>query len=486
MAVGYRDFMGVLRPYPALERLPEGELVKIVYLRDKRALPDAIKRLFDQATVIPVKMEETRDVAEAMRFASGEVAGVNLGGASGTIHYVRRSLQMLKDRDLSVDWGPREDPLEGDVLPLFDGLLLDLSQFRGVEVHPENNTLRAEVGATWQEVSEAAQQAHRLFPLFPVLPTNPYIGDIIGGTALLSSYAGGPESYLRNVDFLGAETSYSQSGFDLVPNNATGYDLNSLLLVMGRNLGIPISLTLRVLPFDRTRAVRFTFESWDGVLKALQAIADAPLEPLRVVFGDPAASAVGLDGGEGYALEVDLGGAEEGLAGQEKALQATLGEQAPGEGTDGLGHLQEAATREKAPFHLAEIMTSLVDLPALWEELTTWVGVRGSAFGLAGSMQEGGTVRILPFMRGDIRGTSTTGGPVDQGLHRGDRFNRITELVKIAQRHPCRVRNTQVGQLLVQDTQMGKRFALARRIKQGVDLANIINPSGLLWVPQPR
>ncbi len=478
--------MGVLRPFSALERLPEEELVKIVYLRDKRALPDAIKRLFDQATVLPIKMEETRNVAEAMRFASGEVAGVNLGGASGTIHYVRRSLEMLKDRDLSVDWGPRQDPLEGDVLPLFDGLLLDLSEFNGVEVHPEANTLRAEVGATWRDVSEAAQQAHRLLPLFPVLPTNPYMGDLIAGSALLSSFAGGPETYIRNVDLLGSDTSYSRSGFDLVPNNATGYDLNSLLLIMGRNLGIPISLTLRLLPLEHTRAIRFSFESWAGLLKALQDIAEAPLEPLRVVFGDPVASAVGLDGGEGYTLEVDLGGAEEVLAGQEKALRATVGEETPGEGTDGLGHLYEAATRKKAPFHLAEIMTSLVDLPILWEDLATWVRVRGSAFGLAGSLQEGRTVHLLPFMRGDIRGTSTPGGPVDAVLHRGDRFNRIVELVKIAQRHPCRVRNTQVGQLLAQDIQMGKRFALARRIKQGVDLANIINPSGLLWVPQPR
>jgi hypothetical protein len=486
VAAGNRDFMAVLRPYPALERLPEEELVKIVYLRDKRALPDEIKRLFDQATIIPVKMHETRDVAEAMRFASGEAAGVNLGGASGTIHYVRQSLEMLKDRELGVDWEPRTDPLEGDVLPLFDGLLLDLSEFTGVEVNPENHTLRCEVGATWRDVSEAAQQAGHLLPLFPVLPANPYMGDLIAGTALLSSYAGGPRDILRNVDLLNPDTSYAQSGFDLVPNNATGYDLNALLLMMGRNLGIPVSLTLRLLPFDHMRAVRFAFASWDDLFKALQAVDQASLDPLRVVFGDPVASAVGLNGGEGYTLEVDLAGPEEVLASQEKALEAAVGEETPGEATEGLEHLHEAATREKPPFHLAEIRASLADLSALWEELATWVGVRGNAFGLAGSLREGGTVHVLPFMRGDIRGTSTTGGPVDQVLHRGDRFDRLTELVRIAQRHPCRVRNTQVSQLLARDREMGKRFGLVRGIKQAVDLASIINPSGLLWVPRPR
>lgn len=486
MAAGNRDFMAVLRPYPALERLPEEQLVKIVYLRDKRALPDEIKRLFDQATVIPVRVEETRDVAEAMRFASGEAAGVNLGGTSGTIHYVRKSLEMLKDRELSVDWEPRSDPLEGDVLPLFDGLLLDLSEFSGVDVNPENHMLRCEVGATWRDVSEAAQQAGRLLPLFPVLPANPYMGDLIAGTALLSSYAGGPQDILRNVDFLSPETSYSQSGFDLVPNNATGYDLNALLLLMGRDLGIPVSVTLRLLPFDRMRAVRFAFATWDDLFQALQAVEGAPLDPLRVVFGDPVASAVGLDGGEGYTLEVDLAGPEEVLASQEKALQAAVGEATPGEVTEGLGHLHETATRDRPPFHLAEIRTSLADLPALWEDLATWTGIRGDAFGVAGTLQEGGTVHVLPFMRGDIRGISTTGGPVDQVLHRGDRFDRLTELVRIAQRHPCRVRSTQVAQLLAQDQEMGKRFGLVRRIKQAVDLASIINPSGLLWVPRPR
>ncbi|MEE9592945.1 MAG: hypothetical protein V3W28_05140, partial [Thermoplasmata archaeon] len=353
-------------------------------------------------------------------------------------------------------------------------------------VNPENHTLRCEVGATWRDVSEAAQQAGRLLPLFPVLLANPYMGDLIAGTALLSSYEGGPQGILRNVDLLSPDTSYAQSGFDLVPNNATGYDLNALLLVMGRNLGIPVSLTLRLLPFDRVRAVRFTFPSWDELFKALQAVEGASLNALRVVFGDPVASAVGLDGGEGYTLEVDLAGPEEVVPGQEKALQAAVGEGTPGEGTEGLDHLHEAATREKPPFQLAEIRTSLADLPALWEDLVTWVGVRGSGFGLAGSLHEGGTVHVLPFMRGDIRGLSTTGGPVDQVLHRGDRFNRLTELVRIAQRHPCRVRNTQVSQLLAQDTEMGKRFGLVRRIKKSIDLANIINPSGLLWVPQPR
>ncbi|MFQ6013383.1 MAG: FAD-binding oxidoreductase [Thermoplasmata archaeon] len=478
--------MGILQSSPGLERRPEEELVKILYLRDKRALPEEMKRLFAQTTVIPLKMGETRDVAEAMRFVSGEVAGVNLGGASGTLHYVRRSLNMLKDRDLSVDWTPRKDPLEGDILPLFDGLLLDLTDFHGVEVDPERGILRCEVGATWRDAFEAAEQAHRLLPLFPVLPSNPFMGDLVAGSALLSSYHGGPHAYLRNVDFLGPDTNYSQSGFDDVPNNATGYDLNALLLTMGRNLGIPLSLTLRILPFARTKAARYTFESQEEVLKALQALGQSSLQPLRVVFGDPTASAVALDGGEGYALEVDLSGSEETLARGEKALEAMAGEATPGEGREGFAHLLEGATRKRPPFPLAEIRTSLANLPALWEELAAWARTRGSAFGLAGTLQEAGTARILPFMRGNIRGTSTTGGPVDQVLHRGDRFNLVVDLVRIAQRHPCRVRNTQVTQLLSADTQLRKRFALVRRLKAGIDLGNIINPSGLLWVPRPR
>lgn len=485
MAVGNRDFLDVLEPYAGPEGMRREELVKIVYLRDKRALPDEIKRLFDQATVLPLKMEETRDIAEAMRFASGEAAGVSLGAASGTIHYVRRSLHALKDRELSVDWAPREDPLEGDVLPLFDGLLLDMAGFDGVEVDAQHETLRAEVGVPWKAAFQAAEQAHRLLPLLPVLPASAYVGDVLGGTAVFTSFFGGPGHYLRNVDFLAADTNYSQSGFDLVPNNATGYDLNSLLLLMGGSLGVPISLTFRLLPIALTKTLRFTLASWEALTAALQALRKARLRPLRVVFGDPTYG-TSFAGSDGYSLEINLGGTPETLASQEKALEGALGEDLPKEAWEGLGHLTREAPGGKTPFHIAEIRTALADVPSLWEDLATWSGRQGPAFGLAGYLQETGTVGLLPFARADLRGTSTTGGPVDIVLHRGDRFDRVAELVKIAQRHPCRLRNNQLTQLLAADKHLRRRFALVRRIKEEVDLGNIVNPSGLLWVPQPR
>lgn len=495
-----RDFLEVLKLDPALRRLPEEELVKVVYLRDKRALPDDLKRLFDRVAVIRLTMTDTHDIAAAMDFGTGEVAGVNLGLAADSIHYVRRRLLMLRDREVAVDWAPKGDPFDGDVLPLFDGLLLDLAEFIGVEADGENGTVRAEVGATWRDAFQAAAQAQRLFPLLPVLPSNPFVGDLVDGTAVLTSYRGGFAGYVRNVDFLAPDTRYGKSGFDLVPNHATGYDLNGLLTVLGRNLVVPVSLTFRLLPAATVKGVRYRFPDGAALLQALTALHRSRLRPLRVAFGDPVAGSVGF-GGDGFVLEVNLMGTEETAAAQARAVDPALGiptpkgkggeaeakPSVPREEVDGLGHLLEEPRRGRYPFYLAEVRCHVAEAGPLWDELATWSQRMGDRYGLAGHLMESGTLSLLPFVRVDVTGRSTMGEPYDVPLNRGDRFDRVWEVVRIARKHPCRLRANQLLQLLNPDTNLQRRFQVARRIKEAMDLPNIVNPSGLLWVPEtPR
>lgn len=493
-----RDFLDILKLHPGLERLPREELVKIVYLRDKRSLPDDLKRLFDRVAVIRMAMDETHQIADAIDFATGEVAGVNLGLASDALHYVRRRLEMLRDREIAVDWSPKGDPFDGDVLPLFDGLQLDLSGFNGVEADGAAGTLRAEVGATWRDAFQAAQGQDRLFPLLPVLPTNPYLGDVVNGTAVLTAYRGGISRYLRNVDFLGPDTRYGQSGFDRVPNAATGYDLNALLTVMGRNLVVPVSLSFALLPGGPVRTVRYHLEDPEALLAALQGLSGTRLQPLRVALGDPVAAEVGLGSRKAFVLEVCLTGTEALLDAQTGALDDLLGMEegeedegeAPGgqkETLEGLGHLLREPPRGKYPLYLTEVRTHVADAAGLLEELAAWSHRLGDRYGLAGHLRESGTLSLLPFVRVDVQGQSTMGEPYDVPLNRGDRFDRVWEVVRVAREHGATLRANQLIQLLNPETQTQKRFRLARRIKEGVDLPNIINPSGLLWVPEtPR
>lgn len=499
------DFLDLLHADPNLEQMAREELAKLLYLRDKRSLPDDLKRLFDRVAVVRLGIEQTPEAAQAMGFATGEVAGVNLGLATDSLHYVRRSLSMLRDREVAVDWAPKGDPFDGDVLPLFDGLLLDLSAFNGVETDREGGYLRAETAATWRDAFLAAEGAGRVFPLLPILPGNPYMGDVVGGTVVLTSYRGGLTAFLRNVDFLGPDTTYGQSGFDQVPNAATGYDFNALLSTMGRNLAVPISVTFRLLPGGALRGLRYALPTEAALVEALGELDASRLRPLRVAFGDTTAAEVGLGDGP-FPLEVDLLGTEDTVTAQVAALDDLLGVQASGEAgdeveegeeppeaggpprreRDDLDHLLTEPPRGKYPQYLTEIRAPLADAAGLWEELVRWSASRGDRVGVAGCLEESGTVRFLPFIRIDVQRQSTMGEPFDVPMNRGDRFDRVWELVRIARKHPCRLRATQLVHLLNPDPELQKRFRLARRIKERVDLPGVINPSGLFWMPSVR
>lgn len=463
------DFREMLARFPGLQALPREQLVKAVYLRDRRTLPDGVKRLFDTATVVRVPAEEAEDVARAIDVANGEVAAVNLGLPADALHYVRTRLAMERDREVTVSWGPRSDALEGEVLPQLDGFELDLRKFQTVEVDHERGVVRCGVGATWKQAFDACRRQGWLFPLFPPLPLNPYVGDLLRGTALLTSYGGDASQYLRNVDFLGPDGAYSQSGFDGVPNCAAGYDLNALMLAMGQSLGIPVSATLALTgAAEDARTLRYPGEGLD-LTEALQAVEASGVRPLSLLFGDATASRVAW-GAEGSTVTLTLHGTEETLPYQEEAVDAAFGGETAKEAHEGLVHVLQKGARRKEPAALAEFLVALPDLAAWLEELTAWREERGPAFGWMGSLSEGGTVSLVPFH--------------EEPLSRGERFDRLYELVLLARKRPGRLRTTPVLQLLEPESGGERRFELIRRIKAGVDLPTVVDPSGVLWVPR--
>ncbi len=467
---GGADFREMLARYPGLRALPKEQLVKAVYLRDRRTLPDGVKRLFDTVTVVRVPVEEPEDVARAIDVANGEVAAVNLGLSADTLHYVRTRLAMEKDREVTVSWSPRLDALEGEVLPQLDGFELDLRGAQEVEVNQEYGVARCGMGATWKRAYDACRSQGWLFPLLPPLPVNPFIGDVLGGSALLTSYGGGADQYLRNVDFVGPDGVYSQSGFDGVPNSAAGYDLNALMLVMGHGLGIPLSATFTLAPAaEDAQSLRYPVASTEELVGALEAVEASAIRPLSLLFGDDTGSRVSW-GAEGTTLTLSLHGTEETLPHQVQAVDAAFGEEPAKEVMEGQVHPLERGERRRPPAPLGEILVGMADLPALLEALTAWQEERGPAFGWTGSLTEGGTVSLVPFHEGP--------------MSRGERFDRLYELVLLARKQPGRLRATPVLQLLETETDVEQRFALARRIKGEVDLPNVVNPSSVLWVPR--
>ncbi len=470
MPLGEVDFGTLLAGLPGLRTLPREKSVRAVYLRDRRALPDELKRLFDRTSVLRIPVEEPEDISRAIGVANGEIAGVNLGLQADTLHYVRTRLEMMKDRELSVEWGPKEDPFEGEILPQLDGFQLDVSGLRGVEIDGDNGVVRCEVGARWKEVFDACRTMGWIFPLFPLLPLDPYIGDIIGGTATLNSYQGDASMYVRNVDFLAPDARYGQGGFDLVPNGAAGYDLNSLMLVMGRHLFIPVSITFSLLcSVEDCKTLRYAPEDAGEMLEALRKATRTGVRPLKLVFGDDVGSRIAF-GGDGLTVEAALHGTEVSLPVQEKTLDSLFKEGVKKDEIDGLVHPLGETSLRVPPSPIVEIRTSIVDTTPLMEDLVTWRDAQVESLGLVGSLFEDGTVSLIPFS--------------DRPISRGVRFERLLELVQIARKHRCRLRSNSTLQLLSPETERDRRFELVRRIKERVDLPNVINPSGVLWLPR--
>ncbi|MEE9236760.1 MAG: FAD-binding protein [Thermoplasmata archaeon] len=471
MPLGSADFREMLAGFPGLRALPREKLAKAVYLRDRRALPEEMKRLFDGVNIVRIPVREPEDVSRAIQVANGEIAGIYLGLKADALHYMRRRLAITKDREISVSWGPKEDVFDGEILPQLDGFELDLSDLKGVEIDGEHGIVRCGVGARWNEVFEACKSKGWLFPLFPTLPLNHYIGDIVDGTASLISYRGDAARCVRNIDFLTPDARYGESGFDRVPNSAAGYDLNSLLLIMGRHVSIPVSVTFTLVPcVEGTKTLRYGLESTEHLLGALEEMVRTRLQPLKVVFGDGVASRVAFGREEGPTMEVSLHGTEETLPPQEEIVDSLFKENVEKKEIDGLAHPLQGPPRRVPPSPLAELRSSLADLAPLLNALTSWREAQGDSFGVIGTLFESGTIGLLPF--------------IDRATNRGERFDRLLELVQIARAHRCRLRGNTTLQLLSPESNLEKRFALVRRIKEEVDLPNVVNPSGLLWVPQ--
>lgn len=190
-----------------------------------------------------------------------------------------------------------------------DGLVIDLSAMRNVQVDPENRTARAEGGATWGDFDQATQR-------FGLATT----GGIVPSTGIAGLTLGGGIGYLNRKHGLACDNLLSAEvvtadGEALPASPGTNNDLFWALRGGGGNFGVVTSLTYRlhsvgpvlggeiIYPLDQAKEVLRIYRDWSSA---------APNE-LR-------ADATLLCGPEGPALDVIVcycGPPEEG----EKILQ---------------------------------------------------------------------------------------------------------------------------------------------------------------------
>ncbi len=123
-----------------------------------------------------------------------------------------------------------------------DGLVIDLSQMRGIQVDPSNSTVRVEGGCVWGDVDKAAHEFGLAVPSGILSSTG--VGGLTlgGGTGYLARHYGLTIDNLLGVDMVLAD------GSSITANSEENTDLFWAVRGGGGNFGVVISFLFKANP----------------------------------------------------------------------------------------------------------------------------------------------------------------------------------------------------------------------------------------------
>jgi FAD/FMN-containing dehydrogenase len=186
-----------------------------------------------------------------------------------------------------VPWGGGTGLVGGQLMP--DGpapLILSLERMTAIRaVHPSENVLIAEAGATLHAVQQAADGAGRLFPLSLASEGTATIGGNLatnaGGTAVLR-YGNARDLCLGLEAVLADGTIWH--GLKRLRKDNTGYDLRNLLIGAEGTLGVITAASLRLFPQPAHSVVALLAVPSPQAAQDLLALADRRLSGLITAF----------------------------------------------------------------------------------------------------------------------------------------------------------------------------------------------------------
>ncbi len=195
-----------------------------------------------------------------------------------------------------VPWGGGTGLVGGQLMP--DGpapLILSLERMAAIRaVHPGENVLIAEAGATLYAVQQAAAASGRLFPLSLASEGTATIGGNLatnaGGTAVLRY--GNARDLCLGLEAVLADGSVWH-GLKRLRKDNTGYDLRNLLIGAEGTLGVITAATLRLFPQPAHSVVALLAVPSPRAAQDLLALADQRLSGLITAF--ELISRMGLD-----------------------------------------------------------------------------------------------------------------------------------------------------------------------------------------------
>lgn len=149
-----------------------------------------------------------------------------------------------------VPWGGGTGLVGGQVAPGATGLILSLERMTAIRaVHPRENALVAEAGATLASVQAAAMDAGRFYPLSLASEGTATIGGTLatnaGGTAVLRY--GNARDLCLGLEAVMADGTVWH-GLRRLRKDNTGYDLRHLLIGSEGTLAVITAASLRLFP----------------------------------------------------------------------------------------------------------------------------------------------------------------------------------------------------------------------------------------------
>ena len=201
---------------------------------------------------------------------------------------------------------------------------LDLRQLSGVlQYDAQEFVLTALAGTPVREVEAILAAQGQYLPFDPLLAER---GATLGGTVAANASGpgrfryGGVRDFLIGARFIDGTGQLIQGGGKVV-KNAAGFDYPKLMVGSYGRLGVLVELTFKVFPRPRAYHTLLTPQpDLDTALTAIYQLTSAPLDI-------EALDMIPMPTGEGYVLQIRIGGLPSALMTRAERLRQTLGGQ---------------------------------------------------------------------------------------------------------------------------------------------------------------
>lgn len=247
------------------ENVSTSEMDRILYSHDLAPLPKEAGLGFKNVPDVVVRPSSVKDVAKIVYIAYNSGIAITPRGAS--------------------TWGL------GGSMPTAGGILIDMSAKMNkiIAIDEVNMSVKVGAGCTWKNVLDECDKKGFLVPSYPSsFPSATVGGWASTGGIGVGGYKYGPaKQNILNMDVIASDGTMMETGYDIIANNMSGYDLNQLFSGAEGTLGVIATVTLRIHPKGIVKPLAYDFPNLKDMAGPINDITRHPsLKPLHMAWSD--------------------------------------------------------------------------------------------------------------------------------------------------------------------------------------------------------